>query len=121
MGPPRIEIIGTVCFGLAVLHTFSVKTFQHLATKHPEGSMLLHFLGEVEIVFGIWARLLVGLVALIEEGDFTEPLTVIANAPNPAGFAILRDRFGPEGISSWRLFLGALAPTLVALAALGVL
>ena len=46
-------------------------------------------------------------------------LTVIANAPNPAGFAILRDRFGPEGISSWRLFLGALAPTLVALVALG--
>ena len=47
---------------------------------------LFHFLGEVEIVFGIWAGLLVGLVALIadsgaavkliEERDFTEPLFV---------------------------------------------
>jgi Na+/H+ antiporter NhaD/arsenite permease-like protein len=48
-------------------------------------------------------------------------LTVIANAPNPAGFAILRDRFGREGISAWQLFLGALLPTVVALAALGLL
>ena len=39
-------------------------------------------------------------------------LTVIANAPNPAGQSIL-SRFFPEGISAWRLFLGALAPTVV--------
>ena len=43
-------------------------------------------------------------------------LTVIANAPNPAGFAILRESFGPEGISPARLFAGALIPTLIALA-----
>jgi hypothetical protein len=42
-------------------------------------------------------------------------LTVIANAPNPAGFAILRDRFGAEGISPARLFLGAIIPTWVAM------
>ena len=39
-------------------------------------------------------------------------LTVIANAPNPAGQSIL-SQFFPEGISAWRLFLGALAPTIV--------
>jgi len=37
-------------------------------------------------------------------------LTVIANAPNPAGQSIL-SRFFPEGISAWRLFLGAFVPT----------
>jgi Na+/H+ antiporter NhaD/arsenite permease-like protein len=44
-------------------------------------------------------------------------LTVIANAPNPAGFALLRNHFPDEAISAGRLFLAALAPTLVAAAA----
>ncbi len=48
-------------------------------------------------------------------------LTVIANAPNPAGFSILRDRFGSEGISPVRLFLGALMPTLIAMLSLWLL
>ena len=43
-------------------------------------------------------------------------LTVIANAPNPAGFAILQGSFGPEGISPVRLFANASGPTLIALA-----
>jgi Na+/H+ antiporter NhaD/arsenite permease-like protein len=41
-------------------------------------------------------------------------LTVIANAPNPAGYGILNKYFGPEGISPLKLFLGALPPTIVA-------
>jgi hypothetical protein len=43
-------------------------------------------------------------------------LTLIANAPNPAGAAILRDSpcFNGEGISPLRLFFWALPPTLVA-------
>jgi hypothetical protein len=43
-------------------------------------------------------------------------LTVIANAPNPAGQNILQ-RFFPEGVSPLGLFLGALPPTLVMSAA----
>lgn len=39
-------------------------------------------------------------------------LTVIANAPNPAGQNILQ-RFFPEGVSPLGLFLGALPPTVV--------
>ena len=39
-------------------------------------------------------------------------LTVIANAPNPAGQSILQ-RYFPEGVSPLGLFLGALGPTLV--------
>ncbi len=39
-------------------------------------------------------------------------LTVIANAPNPAGQALLKGYF-PEGIEPGRLFLAALAPTVI--------
>jgi hypothetical protein len=40
-------------------------------------------------------------------------LTVIANAPNPAGQSIL-SRFFKDGISPLGLFLGALVPTIIA-------
>ena len=42
-------------------------------------------------------------------------LSVIANAPNPIGFSILRENFGKEGISPLSLFLAALIPTIVAM------
>jgi len=45
-------------------------------------------------------------------------LTVIANAPNPAAFAILRDRFPGQAIQPLGLLLGALPPTLIAALAL---
>ncbi|MCK6598680.1 MAG: putative Na+/H+ antiporter [Bdellovibrionaceae bacterium] len=41
-------------------------------------------------------------------------LTVIANAPNPAGYSILNGSFGEQGIAPLYLFLGALLPTAVA-------
>jgi hypothetical protein len=44
-------------------------------------------------------------------------LTVIANAPNPAGISLLRHGFNDESIGAGGLLLGALAPTLVAAAA----
>jgi Na+/H+ antiporter NhaD/arsenite permease-like protein len=40
-------------------------------------------------------------------------LTVIANAPNPAGQSILVARFGDEGISAVKLFLWAMLPTVI--------
>ena len=40
-------------------------------------------------------------------------LTVIANAPNPAGQSLLQQYFGEGGISPLRLFLAALVPTVV--------
>lgn len=43
-------------------------------------------------------------------------LTVIANAPNPAGFAILKDHFEDQSISALGLLAAALLPTLVAVA-----
>lgn len=44
-------------------------------------------------------------------------LTVIANAPNPAGYSILKSCFKGEHISAAGLFVAALLPTLVAILA----
>jgi Putative Na+/H+ antiporter len=86
------EILATVLFALAVLHTFSVKRFAHWAHQYPKGSIpenLLHFLAETEVVFGVWAAaLFAGIAALkgsvhdavayIESLNFTEPKFVLA-------------------------------------------
>ncbi len=56
------EQLGTLFFILAILHTFSVKQFQKLALRYPEGSIkenLFHLLGEVEVVFGLWAGIFI--------------------------------------------------------------
>src|ERR1700722_17610098 len=44
-------------------------------------------------------------------------LTVIANAPNPAGQSILSPAFGKDGISPGGLVLAALVPTIIMIAA----
>lgn len=69
MNPSFIEIIGTVCFALAVLHTFSAHIFQKMAHKYREGSIgenFFHLLGEVEVVFGIWSAVFLGAYTCIE-------------------------------------------------------
>ncbi|MFL5814825.1 MAG: putative Na+/H+ antiporter, partial [Bdellovibrionia bacterium] len=47
-------------------------------------------------------------------------LTVIANAPNPAGFSILQTRFGERGIQPALLLSFAIVPTLIAVASFWV-
>ncbi|MFH1018489.1 MAG: putative Na+/H+ antiporter [Pseudomonadota bacterium] len=91
MSPTNIEIAATGLFAVAVIHTFLTSRFRHFAGHFPEGSFgenLLHLLGEVEIVFGFWAGVLVAAIALFQgrsgaiqyvEGlRFTEPLFVLA-------------------------------------------
>ena len=80
------EIIAAVIFGIAVLHTFSTKFFAHLAQLHPKHAGLWHLLGEVEVVFGLWAFvMMIALVVLsgrdatvqyLEARNFTEPMFV---------------------------------------------
>jgi hypothetical protein len=48
-------------------------------------------------------------------------LTIIANAPNPAGVALLRQGFSDGSIGAGELLVGALLPTLVAIAAFALL
>ena len=61
MSPSTIEILATVFFGIAVLHTFCVKRFAHWAHHAAADSVsrhVLHFLAETEVVFGFWAAVL---------------------------------------------------------------
>lgn len=48
-------------------------------------------------------------------------LTVIANAPNPAGYGILKKSFHGESISPLGILKGAAIPTLIALLCFGIL
>lgn len=89
IGASSTEVFATVCFALAILHTFSVKKFQHLAAGFKDGSVgenLFHLLGEVEVVFGIWAAIFLlfftanegasNAIAYLETQNFTEPAFV---------------------------------------------
>jgi hypothetical protein len=61
-----MHTIGLVLFVLALLHTFSTHLFEVLAHKHPRHAGLFHLLGEVEVVFGFWAFVLMVFMAVIE-------------------------------------------------------
>ena len=61
-----IELTGATLFGLAILHTFSTKYFEHLAHTRPGHAGLWHLLGEVETVFGFWSfGLLIFMAAVL--------------------------------------------------------
>ena len=67
MHPTTLELIATVLFGVAILHTFSVKRFHHLAHRAKDGSVaenLWHMLAEVEVVFGLWAGVFLVVLAV---------------------------------------------------------
>jgi hypothetical protein len=64
-----IELGGAILFGLALLHTFAAKAFEILARRHPPHGGLFHLLGEVEVVFGFWAIILILVMAFTNGGD----------------------------------------------------
>lgn len=88
MTPTTLQLIATLLFALALVHTFSTGFFERLALAQPRHARLWHLLGEVEIVFGLWAIVLVavmmalqGKAAAVEYADsrnYTEPLFVFA-------------------------------------------
>jgi len=64
-----INTISTICFALAIAHTFLVPTFRRLGNRFRAGSPaenLFHLLGEVEVVFGIWAAVFFSVFAFSE-------------------------------------------------------
>ncbi|MYM26763.1 hypothetical protein GTP58_00330 [Duganella sp. CY15W] len=81
-----IQLIGAILFGLALLHTFAAKSFEVLSHRHPRHAGLFHLLGEVEVVFGFWAFILMLAMAFLNGGEaaiayaeslqYTEPLFV---------------------------------------------
>lgn len=84
--PSAPELVAALVFGLAVIHTFSIKFFANLARVQPKHAGVWHLLSEVEVVFGLWAFLLVAALFLmsgreaaldyLEERTFTEPMFV---------------------------------------------
>jgi len=83
-----IQLVGAVLFGIALVHTFSTKFFEWLAHRRPDHSGLWHLLGEVEVVFGFWAMVLMFAMmaivgtreagAYLDSRNFTEPMFVFA-------------------------------------------
>lgn len=86
MNPTTIQLAATIIFAVAILHTFLVSKFAHIAHKYPQGSIgenFFHFMAEVEAVFGMWAAVFLLIVmgvegigapvAYLETLNFTEP------------------------------------------------
>lgn len=81
-----VDFVAAILFGAALLHTFTAKQFERLSHLFPRHAGLLHLLGEVEVVFGFWAIVLVLVMALMSGGpaalayaesrNYTEPLFV---------------------------------------------
>jgi hypothetical protein len=124
MNPTPVEVLASVLFGIAVIHTFCVKRFATWAHHCESGSVrqyLLHFLAETEVIFGLWAAaLFVGIAALtrsfaeaiayIDSLNFTEPkfvfVIMVVAATRPVvqlaeGFILWLARLLPfkEGVS----------------------
>ena len=64
ISPFPFDIAAAACSALALLHTFAAKRFEGLADRYPRHAGLFHLLGEVEVVFGFWAIVLVVAMAL---------------------------------------------------------
>jgi hypothetical protein len=83
-----IQWVSATIFAIALVHTFSTKFFEKLAHSQPNHAGVWHLLGEVEIVFGFWAMVLIAAIAIVgsstqatdylDSRNFTEPMFVFA-------------------------------------------
>jgi hypothetical protein len=86
--PTPVQLVGAALFAVALIHTFSTKFFERLAHTQPRHAGLWHLLGEVEIVFGFWAMVLMLFMFgidgkarathYLDTRNFTEPMFVFA-------------------------------------------
>lgn len=145
-------LVATVIFVLAILHTFAAVPITKLAHKvqHDHDSKIhrqrggahadervsfkatmLHFLGEVEAIFGIWVVVLLGAMLWFYDLDtvtgylngvnFTEPLFVVVIMALASTRPVLRfaegclrffARFGKESPAAWWLSIMIIGPVL---------
>lgn len=95
-----IQTVAAVIFGIALLHTFAAKQFERLSHRYPRHAGVFHLLGEVEVVFGFWAIVLIAAMALMvgrsealsyaESRNYTEPLFVFVVMVIAASRPVLR-------------------------------
>ena len=86
VSPTSVQIAASVLFALALLHTFLASRVEHLAHRYPNHAGLFHLFGEVEVVFGLWAAILILAIILLdssqaairylESRNYTEPMLV---------------------------------------------
>ncbi|MFZ2307687.1 MAG: putative Na+/H+ antiporter [Rhodoferax sp.] len=127
-----MQLIGASLFGIALIHTFSTKFFEWLAHRKPDHAGLWHMLGEVEVVFGFWAMVLL-LVMMALEGtsvaasyldsrNFTEPMFVFAIVVIAGSRAVLHTaKKAVSAIASFVPLNGGMAFYVVALSFLPLL
>jgi len=81
-----VELVALGIFTLALIHTFAARQLERLAHRFPRHAGVFHLLGEVEVVFGLWAVVLILAMAVmrggssalsyVESRNYTEPLFV---------------------------------------------
>ena len=152
------NLVATIIFVLAIIHTFLTATFRHWAHEvevahkaamkeartagdhdhdgHPDPvsfkGQVLHFLGEVEAVFGIWAVVLIGAITVFEgwgtavnyighHVNFTEAMFVVVIMAVASTRPVLRlaeqclrvvASVGKETPGAWWLAILIIAPLL---------
>ncbi len=122
-----IHYVSAALFGLALLHTFSTKFFVRQAHRRPDHAGAWHLLGEVEIVFGFWAMVLIVVMAALtgrqsatdyaDSRDFTEPMFVFAIMVVAGSRSVLTTaRAGVMAVARYVPLPGATAFYFVALA-----
>jgi hypothetical protein len=124
--PETIQVIAAAIFAVALLHTFAAKQFERLSHRFPRHAGLFHLLGEVEVVFGFWAIVLVLAMALLvgggdalayaESRNYTEPLFVFVVMVIAASRPVLRAVMASVNTIAERIPL----PTALATAWLGL-
>lgn len=95
-----IQYVALAIFVMALAHTFAAKQFERLSHRYPEHAGLFHLLGEIEVVFGFWAIVLILAMGLMRGGDealayaesrnYTEPLFVFVVMVVAASRPVLR-------------------------------
>ena len=88
MSPSALQITASALFAVAIVHTFSTAWFERLARLRPRHAGVWRLLGEVEVVFGFWAFILVFAIFVlngaqaakdyVDTRNYTEPLFVFA-------------------------------------------
>jgi len=124
--PDAIQLIALALFVVALVHTFAAKQLERLSHRFPRHAGMFHLLGEVEVVFGFWAIVLVLAIALVRGGEqalsyaesrnYAEPLFVFVVMVVAASRPVLRTVIVAVNLIAHRLPL----PTPVAIVWLGL-
>lgn len=139
VGPPRgirttmnfssvsaIQLVALLLFALALIHTFAAKQFERLSHRYPRHAGVFHLLGEVEVVFGFWAIVLIVTMAFVvgasdaltyaETRNYTEPLFVFVVMVMAASRPVLQTVVRLVNVLAHRIPI----PTPIAVAWLGL-